>query len=272
MMDAFRICILVEQPYWAQTQPSGLGEALRVRGHHVALIDPQTKSSETEGDDWLADFDGVIARGQSWPLVHLLNSAERRGLAVINRGMAVSALHNKMNMAVALASAEVPSLRPYEGALADLRRQIPTATYLKLYGIGDEVWAVRQTSPLPGRNGKAPKIEVQLLTLELRTLSLRCGNLFGLELYGVDCLETDDGPVVIDINDFPDYDGVPNVDERLAEYCQRRIHYHRRQMHQKNWRAPVKPFTNGLAAYQPGLIGARTPDFITEQEGRSYLH
>lgn len=56
------------------------------------------------------------------------------------------------------------------------------------------------------------------ITSELEELGRRCGKLFGLELYGVDCIETDDGPVVIEINDFPNYTGVPEADERLAEF------------------------------------------------------
>ena len=49
-------------------------------------------------------------------------------------------------------------------------------------------------------------------------LARRCGKLFGLELYGVDCLQTDAGTVVIEVNEFPNYTGVPGADEKLADY------------------------------------------------------
>jgi glutathione synthase/RimK-type ligase-like ATP-grasp enzyme len=42
--------------------------------------------------------------------------------------------------------------------------------------------------------------------------------LFGLELYGVDCIETPNGPVVIEVNDFPNYSGVPGSDQLLADH------------------------------------------------------
>lgn len=97
---------------------------------------------------------------------------------------------------------------------------------LKLYGIGDEFWAVRRPSPL-GRLETTPfgvtaghdqNAELLPLTPALRALGRRCGALFGLELYGVDCIETPDGPVVIEVNEFPNYTGVPSADERLADY------------------------------------------------------
>ncbi|MFQ5612132.1 MAG: RimK family alpha-L-glutamate ligase [Anaerolineae bacterium] len=104
---------------------------------------------------------------------------------------------------------------------------LPTDGYdLKLYGIGEEVWAVRKPSPLgaPGAKAPARKAELLPLTPALRKLGRRCGRIFGLELYGVDCIQTPDGPIVIEVNDFPNYTGVPGVDESLADYVLRRAH------------------------------------------------
>lgn len=97
---------------------------------------------------------------------------------------------------------------------------------LKLYCIGDEVWAVRKPSPfgLAAGGGKAREAKVELapLTKELEELGRRLGRLFGLELYGVDCIESPEGPSVIEVNEFPNYTGVPEADRRLAEYVTRK--------------------------------------------------
>ncbi len=90
---------------------------------------------------------------------------------------------------------------------------------LKLYGIGDRVWAVRKPSPL--RSAVSGPEPVRL-TSEMAALAQRCARLFGLELYGLDCVETSDGPVVIEVNEFPNYTAVPNADDRLADYVVQR--------------------------------------------------
>ena len=94
---------------------------------------------------------------------------------------------------------------------------------LKLYVIGSRVWAVRKPSPLAGPDVEdAPELVPP--TPMLLELARRCGALFGLELYGVDCLETESGAVVVvEVNEFPNYTGVPGADERLADYLVGRL-------------------------------------------------
>jgi ribosomal protein S6--L-glutamate ligase len=105
----------------------------------------------------------------------------------------------------------------WEEPMVLAQQYIPNDGYdLKLYAIGNEVWAVRKPSPLSDlQQGEA---ELVPLSQELVDLGHRCGELFGLELYGVDCILTPDGPTVIEINEFPNYTGVPNADKRLADY------------------------------------------------------
>jgi ribosomal protein S6--L-glutamate ligase len=97
---------------------------------------------------------------------------------------------------------------------------LPTDGYdVKLYGIGRDVWAVRKPSPLdvPGRAAGSGS-ELLALTPELEALGRRCGELFGLELFGVDTIVTDAGALVIEVNDYPNFTAVPDADDRLADY------------------------------------------------------
>jgi RimK family alpha-L-glutamate ligase len=97
---------------------------------------------------------------------------------------------------------------------------------LKLYGIGNEVWAVRKPSPFQGtRNDSMFSLKKEEsrphpvpLTPEMEDLALRCREVFNLDLYGLDCLETDEGLVVIEVNEFPNYSGVPEADRKLAHH------------------------------------------------------
>jgi glutathione synthase/RimK-type ligase-like ATP-grasp enzyme len=106
-------------------------------------------------------------------------------------------------------------------SLAIIQKFIPGTEFdLKLYCIGREVWAVRKPSPLAQKFFPGAPQQPCLVPLEpaLRNLALQCGDVFGLVLFGVDCIETDDGPLVIEVNEFPNYSAVPGADEKLAEF------------------------------------------------------
>ena len=51
---------------------------------------------------------------------------------------------------------------------------------------------------------------------QLRALALEVGQLFGLDIYGLDIVETDKGPMVVDINDFPSFGNVPEAEKLIA--------------------------------------------------------
>lgn len=92
---------------------------------------------------------------------------------------------------------------------------------LKLYVAKEQVWAVRKPSPLsrvshrsslPDQNFSKTREgvsgQVDEVPPELHDLALACSAAFRLELCGIDVLETSSGPVVVDVNDFPNYTGV----------------------------------------------------------------
>jgi ribosomal protein S6--L-glutamate ligase len=80
---------------------------------------------------------------------------------------------------------------------------------IKLYVTGTEVFAVAKRSPLH----PDVKVEKRLipLTFELRDLAQQVGKLFGLDIYGLDVVETAHGPMVVDINDFPSFGHLPHA-------------------------------------------------------------
>jgi ribosomal protein S6--L-glutamate ligase len=88
---------------------------------------------------------------------------------------------------------------------------------LKLYVVGRQVFAVRKPfSPVsftrPGRPCEVGS--------ELREIARSCGRALGLGLYGLDLIEGPDGPVVVDVNTFPGYKGVPDVAPLIADYIE----------------------------------------------------
>jgi ribosomal protein S6--L-glutamate ligase len=85
---------------------------------------------------------------------------------------------------------------------------------IKLYVAGSEVFAVAKKSPLHPE----VKVEKRLIPLssELQDLALHVGRLFGLDIYGLDVVETKDGPMVVDINDFPSFGQLPHAVTLIA--------------------------------------------------------
>jgi len=89
---------------------------------------------------------------------------------------------------------------------------------LKVYVIGEEVFATRK--PFASNSFLRPGRPCAV-TADVREIARRCGRIFGLGLYGLDIIESPDGPVVVDVNYFPGYKGVPNAPARLADYIER---------------------------------------------------
>lgn len=94
---------------------------------------------------------------------------------------------------------------------------------LKLYVYGDNVFAMRKPSPFSSSNPTV-KAEMVIPNQKQIDIALHCGQLFGLELYGVDALELADGSTsVIEVNDFPNYTAVPDAAARLTSYIFDRV-------------------------------------------------
>ena len=86
---------------------------------------------------------------------------------------------------------------------------------LKVYVVGDRVWAVRK--PFSASSFSVPGRPVPVAP-EIEELALRAGAASGLGLYGLDIIESPDGPVVVDLNYFPGYKGCAGVAEPMARY------------------------------------------------------
>ncbi len=86
----------------------------------------------------------------------------------------------------------------------------------KAYAIGNYVHAIKRIFPAKTKEEKlgTPVGE----DAELADLVRRCGEVFGLDLYGVDLVKTPKGYSVIEVNCFPGYKGVPGGGERISKF------------------------------------------------------
>jgi ribosomal protein S6--L-glutamate ligase len=90
---------------------------------------------------------------------------------------------------------------------------------IKLYNTGDNVFAVLKRSPL------SPDAQVaeRLIRLprELDELARLVGRTFGLDIYGIDVVESPSGWIVLDVNDFPSFGMVPDAAKLMANTIER---------------------------------------------------
>jgi ribosomal protein S6--L-glutamate ligase len=84
---------------------------------------------------------------------------------------------------------------------------------VKLYVAGERVWATRRPSPLRAPDATGERVPV---TPELRRIADGCRDEFGLALFGVDVLQSGDGLAIVDVNEFPNYTGVPEAPEAIG--------------------------------------------------------
>ncbi len=116
---------------------------------------------------------------------------------------------------------------------------------LKLYVIGEQVFGVRK--PFSTTSFAVPGEPCQV-SPEVRAIALRCGRIFGLELYGLDVIESPSGPVVVDVNFFPSYKGVPYAAEILAAHIGKCARAKPAVVVQGNWGARPSALRAGAGA------------------------
>jgi ribosomal protein S6--L-glutamate ligase len=110
----------------------------------------------------------------------------------------------------------------------------------KLYNTGSDVFAVLKRSPL---HTSGPS-DARLLEVppDLDEITRLIGRTFGLDIYGVDVVETTDGWVVLDVNDFPSFREVPDAARLMAttiEDIAQRAYAERELSHLRSIRVPL---------------------------------
>jgi ribosomal protein S6--L-glutamate ligase len=92
---------------------------------------------------------------------------------------------------------------------------VPNAGHdLKAYCVAGEVHATVRRSPLHPERSVSEGAAT--LSAEVTRLVRQVGAVYGLDLFGVDIVMGPDGPVIVDVNDFPSFRGVPDAVDRVA--------------------------------------------------------
>lgn len=88
---------------------------------------------------------------------------------------------------------------------------------IKLWVINQQIFAARRRTPLEANASKEDiPIPAEELPAEWARITLEIGRIFQLRLYGVDLLISTHGPIIVDVNSFPGFRGVPGADDALV--------------------------------------------------------
>ncbi|MFJ6749402.1 MULTISPECIES: RimK family alpha-L-glutamate ligase [unclassified Streptomyces] len=114
-----------------------------------------------------------------------------------------------------LSAAGAPNSETTGGGMLIAQPYVPNSgTDLKVYCIDGELFATERRSPLhPGRTVRERRVP---LPREVARITTDIGAAFGLDLFGVDILLGPDGPIAVDINDFPSFRQVPDAAARVS--------------------------------------------------------
>ncbi len=111
---------------------------------------------------------------------------------------------------------QLDALSLRDGLLFAQRYHEPDGRDRKIYCIGGHVFGVKRVWPARTYTDKLG--EPFTITPGLREIALRCGRAFGIEVFGIDVIESGGRPIVVDISSFPGFKGVPDAALRLADY------------------------------------------------------
>ena len=95
---------------------------------------------------------------------------------------------------------------------------------IKLWVIDQQIFAARRRTPLEANASKEDfPIPPHELSADWAYIALEIGRVFDLRLYGVDLLLTAQGPMIVDVNSFPGFRGVPGAVQALVALVERML-------------------------------------------------
>ena len=102
-----------------------------------------------------------------------------------------------------------------QDAVMAQRFMTPDGPDRKIYRIGDEVFCVERVWPPTSYEDKLGRLVE--LPPAVEAVARACGDALGIDVYGVDVIEHQGEPYVVDLSSFPGFKGVPDAGRRLPD-------------------------------------------------------
>jgi ribosomal protein S6--L-glutamate ligase len=225
--------------------PAVVINALTARGHQVEVLHPHAmlaslaRLDPIDGDG----YDGYVLKTVSaGPGLSILEAAGAAGGVTVNDYRSIRLARDKAVAASLARAAGLPFPKTYFAARASLLHQLPADKYplvikpsngssceqiyrvenasqLAHLDVDDDAFLLAQPYlPNPGYDIKLYNTGVEVFAVVRKSpLHPRVGRVFGLDIYGLDIVDTPQGWMVLDVNDFPSFGGIPQAPAQLAE-------------------------------------------------------
>jgi ribosomal protein S6--L-glutamate ligase len=96
---------------------------------------------------------------------------------------------------------------------------------IKMWVIDHQIFAARRRTPLePNASKEDFPISPEELPAAWAHIAKEIGRVFNMRLYGIDLLITEHGPMIVDVNGFPGFRGVPGADSALVALVEHIAH------------------------------------------------
>src|SRR6266567_4516058 len=245
------ICLIMDNPETPHHPVIAVALQQLSATHTIRLLDVRTltgaQAISEEERHTLADL--YLLKSHAPQALEVAHALEQKGALVVNSWASSVACQDRVLMAQRMHEAHLPW--PHTWHFATLEQLLADSPFLATLSYpviikshfshrGDLVDFVRDHAQLEAlavnwskepivlqeyakSNGwdiKLWVIDQQLAPDELpgdwAFITLEIGRVFNMRLYGVDLLVTDKGPVIVDVNGFPGFRGVPGADRALV--------------------------------------------------------
>jgi ribosomal protein S6--L-glutamate ligase len=210
--------VRVEHDLYVLKKMGGLGlslaGALHARG--AAIVNPYPASMVLY--DKIITFRILEAAGVPTPASYAASHAEELSPLLDAGPLIVKPYHGSSGYGVRVVrtAAELADVPREKGPVFAQRYHPPEGRDRKLYAIGDRIFGTFKV--FPARTEAEKHGEPFTPGPELCEIVRQCGRALGIDLYGVDIIESAGRLYVVDMSTMPGFKGVPEASRLLAEY------------------------------------------------------
>jgi ribosomal protein S6--L-glutamate ligase len=185
----------------------------------AAVLNPYPVSALLR--DKIATFQILQAAGVPTPQSFVASDLEQLRAAVAQAPFVLKPYRGSRGAGVCVVEDAdgLAALPPIAGPIFAQRYHAPQGRDRKLYAIGDELFGVKRV--WPARTTEDKLGEPFTPSGALAAVARRCGAAFGIDLFGVDIVESEGQAYVVDMSSLPGFKGVPDAAWRLAAYIYR---------------------------------------------------